>query len=146
MAAVLKEFRSAAEKGPRNLLNEKYLHRGISYELIREALENGDTGVRKTAEAIAARIAMGISNVICMVDPEKIIIGGSIIELGKVFLNMILGKIEIPGTGQRLSEDNSHIVPTNLGDDAEHLGVLRFFLDKIFTISGEIENGIHLGD
>jgi predicted NBD/HSP70 family sugar kinase len=145
-AAILKEFSKAAEKSPGSFLNKECRSRDISYKLIREALENDNVDIQKTAELIAAKIAMGISNVICMIDPEKIIIGGSITELGKGFLNMILRKIEIPGTVQRLSEDNSHIVPANLGDDAEHLGVLRFFLDKIFTISGEMENGIHLGD
>jgi predicted NBD/HSP70 family sugar kinase len=145
-AAILKEFGEAAEKSPGSFLNKERRRRGISYSLIRESLKRGDAGIQKTAELAAAKIAMGISNVICMFDPEKIIIGGTITELGKVFLNMILQKIEIPGTGGSCLEDNSHIVPTGLADDAEQLGVLRYFLDKIFTISDEIENNIHLGD
>jgi predicted NBD/HSP70 family sugar kinase len=143
-AAILEEFTAAAEKYAGSLLHGD--HRRITYDLIREALEQNDTCACKTAEALAGRIALGISNVICMFDPERIIIGGSIVELGNVFLNRVLSKIEIPGTGGNCLGDNSHIVPAGLGNDAELLGVLRFFLDKIFTISTETENTIHVGD
>jgi predicted NBD/HSP70 family sugar kinase/predicted transcriptional regulator len=145
-AAILKEFTSAAGKNPDGFLYKVYTRGSISYSHIREALEQNDAGICKAAGGIAEKIALGISNVICMFDPEKIIIGGSVVELGKVFLNMVLQKIEIPGTGGVRFEDNSRIVPAGLGADAELLGVLRFFLDKIFTISTETENSIHLGD
>jgi predicted NBD/HSP70 family sugar kinase len=145
-AAILKEFTAAAEKDSGGFLYKRRGSRSISYNLIREALEQGDAWVCKTAETIAGKIALGISNVICMFNPEKIIIGGSIVELGKPFLTMVLRKIEIPGIDGRRPEDNSHIVPAGLGGDAELLGVLRFFLDRIFTISDETENSIHLGD
>lgn len=145
-AAILGEFVATARKNSGSFLYKEDGRCAISYGLIREAIEQGDVCACKTAERIAGKLALGISNVICMFDPEKIIIGGNVVELGKTFLNMVLRKIEIPGTGGNCLEDNSHIILAGLGDDAELRGVLRFFLDKIFTISTETENSIHLGD
>jgi predicted NBD/HSP70 family sugar kinase len=118
----------------------------VNYRLIREALEQGDPRVLAAARDIAEKIALGISNVICMFDPEKIVIGGNILDLGKTFLNMALAGIKIPGSSGKCLDASGQIAGSGIKSDAENLGVLRFFLDRIFTISVETENTIYLGD
>ncbi|MDR2617548.1 MAG: ROK family protein [Treponema sp.] len=118
----------------------------INYRLIREALEQGDLKVLAAARDIAEKIALGISNVICMFDPEKIVVGGNILELGRTFLDMILSRVKIPGSSGKCLDASGQIAGSGIGDDAENLGVLRFFLDKVFTISVETENTVYLGD
>jgi predicted NBD/HSP70 family sugar kinase len=118
----------------------------INYRLIREALEQGDLKVLDTARDIAEKIALGISNVICMFDPGKIVVGGGISELGRTFLNLVLARVKIPGINGVCPDISSQIVGSGIEGGAENLGVLRFFLDRIFTISIEMENTVYLGD
>ncbi|GHU65672.1 xylose repressor [Spirochaetia bacterium] len=136
-SAVLKEFTVRASKN--KIPN-------ISYRTIREALDNGDKATLRAAGEISAKIALGISNVICMFNPEKIIIGGSIIDLGKTFLDMVLEKIEMPGSNRKYLENSNKIVPRSIDKNADQLGILHYFLDKVFTISTEMEDTIHFGD
>ncbi|MFP3090553.1 ROK family transcriptional regulator [Treponema sp. TIM-1] len=146
--AVIKEFTARAGGDQNGVL---YALIGgdpvrINYRLIREALEQGDLAVMAAARDIAEKIALGISNVICMFDPEKIVVGGNILELGRTFLNMVLARVEIPGINGVCTDISSQIVGSGIAHDAENLGVLRFFLDRIFTISVETVNTIYLGD
>ncbi|MDR0583303.1 MAG: ROK family protein [Treponema sp.] len=146
--AVIKEFTARAgknEKGALAVLSGGRPAR-ITYRLIRDALEQGDLEVIAAARDIAEKIALGISNVICMFDPEKIVVGGGILELGRTFLNMVLAQVKIPGINGVCPDISSQIVGSGLEHDAENLGILRFFLDRIFTISVETENTIYLGD
>ncbi|MDR2759554.1 MAG: ROK family protein [Spirochaetaceae bacterium] len=146
--AVIREFAARAGEHKNGLLHT--LSGGnpgrINYRIIREALEQGDLEVMAAARDIAEKIALGISNVICMFDPEKIVVGGNILELGGTFLSMILARVEIPGINGVCTDSSSQIVGGGIAHDAENLGVLRFFLDRIFTISVETENTIYLGD
>jgi predicted NBD/HSP70 family sugar kinase len=146
--AVIREFTARAGRDGKGVLHA--LIDGdparVNYPFIREALERGDLEVMAAARDIAEKIALGISNVICMFDPEKIVVGGNILELGETFLNMILARVEIPGTNGVCTDVSSRIVGSGMARDAENLGVLRFFLDKVFAISVEKENTIYLGD
>ncbi|MDR2629829.1 MAG: ROK family protein [Spirochaetaceae bacterium] len=146
-AAVIREFTVRAGENRNGALHA--LSGGnparINYRLIREALEQGDREVMEAARDIAEKIALGISNVICMFDPEKIVVGGGIVELGRTFLNMVLARVKIPGINGVCPDISSQIVGSGMGA-AENLGVLRFFLDRIFTISVETENTVYLGD
>jgi hypothetical protein len=81
-----------------------------------------------------------------MFDPEKIVVGGNILDLGETFLNMVLARVEIPGINGVRPDISGQIVGSAIAHDAENLGVLHFFLDRIFTISVETENTIYLGD
>jgi predicted NBD/HSP70 family sugar kinase len=146
--AVIREF---AERAGEDRQGRLYALSGgrpekINYRLIREALEEGDLKVLDTARDIAEKIALGISNVICMFDPEKIVVGGGISELGRTFLNMVLARVKIPGINGVGPNISSQIVGNGIEEGAENLGGLRFFLDRIFTISVETENTIYLGD
>jgi predicted NBD/HSP70 family sugar kinase len=116
----------------------------IHYRKIRVALESRDPKTVDVADRLAGRIAYCISNVICMFDPEKIVIGGGIEELGQVFLDMIIQKVEIPGSNGIGSVKNMHIGYSLAGSGAEARGLFRYFLDKFFTIVTGTENMIYL--
>jgi predicted NBD/HSP70 family sugar kinase len=109
---------------------------GRSYKSVRKALEEGDPEALRIAGEIARKIGFGISNVICMFNPGKIVLGGGIEELGPVFLQMILRNVRFPGT----TGNDSIISYSGLGQYADTAGIFRYFMDNIFSISTEIDN------
>ncbi|MDR3337065.1 MAG: ROK family transcriptional regulator [Treponema sp.] len=116
----------------------------IHYGNIRVALENKDPRTIEVAGRLAGKIAYCISNVICMFNPEEIVIGCGIEELGQTFLDMIIQKVEIPGSNGVGSVKNMHIRYSRIESNAEAKGLFRYFLDKLFTVVTETENMIYL--
>jgi predicted NBD/HSP70 family sugar kinase len=112
---------------------------GLSYEAIRKALDAGGPVAVKTAGELARKIGFGISNVVCMFSPKRIILGGGIEELGPVFLEMILKNVRFPGG----DGSQSPIAYSALGRDSDSGGILSYFMDNIFSITTEIENTIY---
>jgi glucokinase len=86
-SAILREFGDLVTGNKNCLLHTicKGNEANIHYSAIREALDAGDPASLKTADRLAGKIAFCISNVICMFNPEKIVIGGGIEELGQNF-------------------------------------------------------------
>ena len=135
--AILRRFKTADEKGKKGV-------KPANYAAIRKIIEKGDNHVLKTARVIAAEVALGINNVICMFYPKSIKIGGGIEELGEVFLKMVVERINIPGSGGINSENNIQVDFSRLGYNADLKGLSRYFIDRILTITTETENTLHI--
>jgi predicted NBD/HSP70 family sugar kinase len=118
--------------------------KNIQYGYIRKTLEGGDPEAAALAERLAGKIAYCISNVICMFNPEEIIIGGGIEEMGRIFLDMIIEKVETPGSKGACAGKDTHIGYTLTGRNAEAKGMYRYFLDNLMTIMTETENTIYV--
>jgi predicted NBD/HSP70 family sugar kinase len=116
----------------------------VNYGNIRTALENQDPKTTALAEQMAGKIALCISNVICMFNSREIIIGGGIEELGTVFLGMISKKVEIPGNDGTGVPQNMPVRLTKCGKNAEIQGLFGYFLDKVFSIMDETETAIQV--
>ncbi|MDR1904721.1 MAG: ROK family transcriptional regulator [Treponema sp.] len=130
--ALLREFEQAGGIGP-----------NAGYDTIRKALEKGDKQIVRISEQISGKIALCISNVICMFTPEELVVGGGIELLGKVFLDMIARRIELPGEKGVCSDKRPHISYSRIREHAEAKGAFRYFLDNILTITAETENKIY---
>jgi predicted NBD/HSP70 family sugar kinase len=145
-AVLLREFEKILRKNKDSRLYKLCDGDGanIHYKNIRIALEGKDRETVDVADRLAGKIAYCISNVICMFSPEEIAVGGGIEELGQTFLDMIISKIEIPGSNGINSVKNMHIGYSRAGPNSESKGLFRYFLDKFFTITTETENIIYL--
>jgi predicted NBD/HSP70 family sugar kinase len=144
---LLREFGMLVEEDKRGLLHTlcKGEAKSIHYGYICKALEGGDPRAVMLAEHLAGKIAFCISNVICMFNPEEIIIGGGNVEaLGRIFLDMIIQKIEIPGSKGVCAGNDMHIGYTLTSRNAEAKGMYRYFLDNLMTIMTETENTIYV--
>jgi predicted NBD/HSP70 family sugar kinase/predicted transcriptional regulator len=115
----------------------------MDYSVIRKALKHKDPEINSTARRLAKKVAFGISNVICMFNPEKIVIGGGIEELGDVFLDLILKNIEIPGAEGVYLNEIGRISYAEPGNKNDSLGVLHYFFDNLLAITTEIGQGIY---
>jgi predicted NBD/HSP70 family sugar kinase len=145
-AVVLRKFGILAEANKGSLLYDlcKGSAKNINYAYICQALEDGDPRATALAKQLAGKIAFCISNVICMFNPAKIIIGGGIENLGGIFLDMIIEKIEIPGSNGAYIGKDMCIGYTTIGGNAEAKGIYRYFLDKLMTIMTKTENMIYV--
>ena len=134
---IMKRFNAAVEKGKKGAAL-------TNYEAVKRMLELGDNNILETARSIAREAALGINNVICMFNPKFVIIGGGIEELGAVFLKMTVSEIKIPDSGGIKPEKSIKIGYSHLGSDADLGGVVRYFLDNIFTITVEMGNTVYI--
>ncbi|MFW7379677.1 MAG: ROK family protein [Oligoflexus sp.] len=76
------------EKFP--LIGTKPLHRG---EILKEAYESGNAEVREIVRHFIRRLSMAVVNALVSFDPELVIVGGVVPDLGDELVNLIRGEI-----------------------------------------------------
>ncbi len=106
----------------------------VSFEEARCALELGDAEVLSAIESICSLLASGINSMINILNPEAVIVGGEIIQLGDVFLHILKKKIDEisfkPGT-QKVTVEFSAVKGNPVTQ-----GGARYLLDRIFQDGG----------
>ncbi len=70
--------------------NQKALHRGT---LLREAYESGDPTARETVRTFLHQLSLAIVNALVSFDPELVIVGGVIPDLGEELVNLLRAEI-----------------------------------------------------
>jgi predicted NBD/HSP70 family sugar kinase len=91
------------------------------HDAIDAALE-GDAGCRRVIADAGRHIGVALANLVNLLSPELIIVGGELAGAGDVLLNPIrdaVGRFAIETAAKATT-----LVPTTLGDDAEVLGAV----------------------
>ena len=142
--AIFDAYKKVVEKGEGLLpiLCEGDLS-NLNYEMIRKAIENNDKKSVEIAEYLADKLAFSISNIISIFNPEEIVIGGGIEEIGNCFLEMVKKQIKVAGSKGKCAENNVNIKYTCLNNNIENRGMVRYFIDNIFKITVETDNCIY---
>lgn len=126
-SAILESFQKAAEGG-HSLMSSK----PISYGSICSALEAGDAVAMSVATDLCEKLAFAISNLICVFNPERIVLGGGIQELGNVFFRLVNDFVMASASKGTMWARKLSIAYTFLDEWAENLGIAKYFLDKVF--------------
>jgi len=71
--------------------NPKFLHRG---QILRDAYESGDANVREVVRNYIRRLSVAIVNSLVSFDPELVIVGGVVPDLGEELVNLLRGEID----------------------------------------------------
>lgn len=103
-------------------------HREIDAHLIFNAARAGDKLANSVLEEFIENLAIGLSSLIHILNPELIIIGGGISNEGEFLLNKIyncIGKYTMPSFLQNL-----RIVSAVLGNDAGIVGAAKLVFDN----------------
>lgn len=98
---------------------------------LRAALDQGDELVHETVCIIAKRLAFGLNNVINLINPEVIVVGGEVRKLGSVFLDALksaLSQIEISSHAGRV-----RVCYSQLGEHPAVVGGARYSLDQVLN-------------
>ena len=97
----------------------------------RRALERGDPRARQVLEGICRPLAVGINNVVNMLNPDAIVIGGGAAELGEVFLSCVSG--HILGISVNAGAKKAIISLSSVQGDPVTQGCARYLLDHALT-------------
>jgi predicted NBD/HSP70 family sugar kinase len=104
----------------------RILHRG---QLLKEAYETGDANTRELVKTFIHRLALAISNAMVSFDPELVIVGGVVPDLGEELLHML--RAEIP---QHLVWPELRGIPlecSRFGEKQTALGAATLVLEKM---------------
>ncbi|REE99809.1 ROK family protein [Thermomonospora umbrina] len=90
-----------------------------------EAARGGDAEARRLLEGLAARMARGIAAMVLALDPEMVVIGGTLTEAGDLLVTRLREHV------RPLCLSPTRIETSALGDESVGLGALRAALDRI---------------
>ena len=91
------------------------------------AARRGDARARAALDRAADYMAMGIANLVSLLNPEMVVLGGGLMQAG----DLLLGRIRegVPRWAQPLAAAAVRIELTGLGEDAGLLGAARLALE-----------------
>ena len=92
----------------------------ITPYIVAKAAEAGDPVAKRIFEKMGYYIGMGLTSVINLLNPEKIIIGGGVAECGELLLDPI--KRTINERAMKVQREAVEIVPAELGNSAGVIG------------------------
>ncbi len=101
----------------------------LSIERLQEAAEAGDPAVREVITEAGSWVGIALANLINLMNPSLVVMGGSIAEFGELFLQSVTSEVR-----QRALWDAIHdveIVLSGLGDNAGTIGGAALFLDTL---------------
>jgi glucokinase len=100
-----------------------------SAEAVVAAARDGDSFALAAVEATARYLGIGIANLVSVLNPEMIVLGGGLMQAGDLFLPAI--RRVMPVWAQPVSAQQVRIELTQLGEDAGLLGAARLALNAI---------------
>ena len=92
----------------------------ITPYIVAKAAEAGDPVAKRIFEKMGYYIGMGLTSVINLLNPEKIIIGGGVAECGELLLDPI--RRTINDRAMKVQREAVEIVPAELGNSAGVIG------------------------
>jgi glucokinase len=95
----------------------------VTAEVVVEAARRGDGLAIRVLEDTTSYLAMGVANLISVLNPEAIILGGSLMEAGDLLLQPL--RREVLEWAQPLAASHVRIELSHLGEDAGLLGAAR---------------------
>lgn len=115
----------------------------VTYAELCSAALYGDMAAQKVIRDIADDFSIALSNLVCLVHPQLIIIGGKGKELGPLFLEEILSILKKTGFRQML--DSIQIRYSFLDSTAYFVGGMKYFFDIHYDFTQELGSSFYLG-
>lgn len=100
----------------------------ITAEKVVQAYRSGDILAQSVLETTALYLAMGIANIISILNPEVVVLGGGLFQSGELLLELIRDKVK--KWAQPLAAEKVEIVLSSLGEDAGLFGAGKLAWDK----------------
>ncbi|HBN85976.1 MAG TPA: hypothetical protein DDZ89_19285, partial [Clostridiales bacterium] len=112
-----------------------------TFDLLLKAFQEDDPVVIENVNYAADCLAVGINNLVNLLDIRQIIISGDITKIGDLFIHRVKDKIK--QMAFELYGDKIEVNYSTLGNDTVELGGARYMLDNIFEPKpGFAEQGI----
>ncbi|NJD01210.1 MAG: ROK family transcriptional regulator [Ruminiclostridium sp.] len=134
--AVVNQCNELLQKGKcktlEGILNEK--NTSISFELILQAYEKGDSEVSEVLKECGEYLGIGLANIINMFNPQRIIINGDLLLTSDFIYKTALE--EANKRAYELFLKNLRYEKVNIKIEEALKGVSLFVADKLFDLSG----------
>lgn len=116
----------------------------ITYAALGSAALYGDLAAQRVIKDIAYDFYIALSNLICLVHPKAIIIGGKGKDLGPLFLKELTANLSCNGFRQML--DSVELVRYSMLDSVAYVvGAMKYFFDIHYDFSQDFENTFFIG-
>jgi glucokinase len=128
--ALEREARRIAAARPRSGLGAALAAgREISGPLVTELAHDGDPAAIDALDVVGRWLGVGVANLVNMLNPEFVVIGGGVIAAGE----LLLGPVRAVVAERALSPSREHarIVPARFGAESGMLGAATLALDGI---------------
>jgi glucokinase len=128
--ALVREARRIAAERPRSGLGRALAEgREISGPLVTELAHDGDVAAIDALALIGSWLGVGIANLVNMLNPDVVVVGGGVIAAGELLLEparaVVLERALSP------SKEHVQIVPARFGAESGMLGAAALALDGI---------------
>ncbi|MBV8377276.1 MAG: ROK family protein [Verrucomicrobia bacterium] len=124
ISARAKEIYAQAGKS----LSDEHAH----LELLCQAADEGDEIADKVWQDIGTKIGVGLSNVIWLVNPDRIVIGGGVAQAGERLFKYIRQTIRT--RCEKTFWEKLGVIPATLGNDAGIIGAATLALESEFRL------------
>jgi glucokinase len=101
----------------------------ITAEVVAAAARRGDQAARRVLEEIGTNLGLGVANIVCLLNPEVVVLGGGLAGIGTPLLVPL--RKALRQWGQPLARKQVRIVISRLGEQAGILGAARYALLKM---------------
>jgi len=99
---------------------------GTTTEAVVDAARRDEPDALRIIDETVLYLAMGIANIVSLLNPEIIVLGGGLMQAGDLFLDSI--RRAVPQWAQPMAAKQVRIELTQLGEDAGVLGAARLAL------------------
>jgi glucokinase len=127
------ETEASASKIVRNYLKLTGKNEDMTSEDVYKLAKKGDTNAVEAFRIAGYYLGIGLSNLINLLNPEIIVLGGGVISAGDFIMKPVMEEIEKRAI--RFSLENVKIVPALLGNKAGMLGSALWAMENL---SGKI--------
>jgi glucokinase len=129
--AIAQRARGAIRQGRRSAMQDLVGAGEITAAVVFDAARLGDDVAQEVVHRTAEFLAIGLSNVIHLLNPRVIGLGGGVIIGGADLLLDPLRQEVARRCGSWVDVEGTHIVIATLGEDAGLLGVARLVWDRV---------------
>ena len=95
----------------------------VTTEIVVDAARRGDALARRVLEEAASYLGMGVANIISILNPQMVVLGGGLMQAGELLLEPL--RREALRRAQPLAAEQARIELSHLGEDAGLLGAAR---------------------
>ncbi|MFQ6065741.1 MAG: ROK family protein [bacterium] len=133
--AIAKKAKRVIEQGKRSLIKDLAKNKAgnVTPELVFEAAERKDEIAIKIVEEVGNLIGIGLTNLIYLFDPKRILIGGGLSAMGKTLLKPIKKTIQRRCYLVSRNLSSVDVVLAKLGDQAGLVGAAKFVFQNLAT-------------
>jgi glucokinase len=121
-AAIVKHALRRLRNNKKSLMYELAQRKtsNITPKIISEAANRGDAVAKDILQETGQHIGVGLSTIVNILNPERIIIGGGVAEAGKILFDAI--RMTVQKRAMRVPAQTVSIVKSKLGQDAGLIG------------------------